>query len=132
MNGGQVDWRFLTIPDDQPGFSTAWLRPRSLKRLADRREKEYQDDVMVKFARDLGVADAFSTGQSNSDTDEEKETCSVEHPQHLAVSPRDHPDAPLLPQAPPSYPQVRRIVKHPHVCPINHRLRAFGGELKPH
>lgn len=39
----QMQWRFLRTPDSDPGFFTAWLRPRSLATEANRREREYQE-----------------------------------------------------------------------------------------
>lgn len=57
----QVDWRFLAVADDEPGFLTAWLRPRSLERQVGRREEEYQNGVLAGFAKEIGVDGVFAT-----------------------------------------------------------------------
>lgn len=60
----QVEWRFLRTPDDEPGFSTAWQKKRSLERQANRREQEYQKAIMADFAKEFNVADILATAES--------------------------------------------------------------------
>lgn len=57
----QVDWRFLAVEDDEPGFLTAWLQPRSLERQVDRREEECQNGVLAEFSKEIGVNGVFAT-----------------------------------------------------------------------
>lgn len=61
-----MDWRFLSVADDEPGFLTAWLQPRSLQQTADRREEECQNRVLADFAKEIGVHGVFATPHSDS------------------------------------------------------------------
>lgn len=55
-----MEWRFLEhASDDEPGFSTAWLRQQSLKRQADFREREYKEKALRGFAEEFGVTSPF-------------------------------------------------------------------------
>lgn len=76
----QVDWRFLTFPDGEPGFSTAWLRPRSLAKQVEFREREYQDGVMARLAEEFGVTGVFaSAGRNDIVGDSRAKTLHEEH-----------------------------------------------------
>lgn len=61
MTRRQVDWRFLAVADDEPGFLTAWLQPRSLEQHIDRREEECFNGVLAGFAKEIGVDGVFAT-----------------------------------------------------------------------
>ena len=62
----KVDWRFLAVADDEPGFLTAWLQPRSLEQMADRREEECQHSVLADFANEHGIHGVFANPHSGS------------------------------------------------------------------
>lgn len=80
-----MEWRFLAhASDDEPGFSTAWLRQQSLKRQADRREREYKQQVLDGFAEEFGMTSPLpshvdqgvqdcSEGDDDDDAEEERE-----------------------------------------------------------
>lgn len=51
----------MAVADDEPGFLTAWLRPRSLERQINRREEECQNGVLAGFAKEIDVDDVFAT-----------------------------------------------------------------------
>lgn len=65
----QVDWRFLTFPDGEPGFSTAWLRTRSLEKQVEIREREYQNGVMARLAEEFGVTGLFASAHQKDVSD---------------------------------------------------------------
>lgn len=55
-----MEWRFLAhASDDEPGFSTSWLRQQSLKRQADCREREYKKQALHGFAEEFGMTSAL-------------------------------------------------------------------------
>lgn len=55
-----MEWRFLAhASDDEPGFSTAWLRQQSLKRQAECREKEYKKQALHGFAEEFGMTSSL-------------------------------------------------------------------------
>lgn len=63
----QVEWRFLAHAlDDQPGFSTAWLRQQSLKKQADSREREYKEQALHGFAEEFGMTSLFPAHPAKS------------------------------------------------------------------
>ncbi|CAM9757583.1 unnamed protein product, partial [Pylaiella littoralis] len=62
-----VEWRFLAHAlDDQPGFSTAWLRQQSLKKQADSREREYKEQALHGFAEEFGMTSLFPAHPAKS------------------------------------------------------------------
>lgn len=69
----QVDWRFLTHPDSEPGFSTSWLQSRSLENEVKCREWEYQDSIMAEFAEEFGVRGIFHGHGDDPDGDRGQE-----------------------------------------------------------
>lgn len=67
-----MEWRFLAhASDDEPGFSTAWLQQKSLKREADCREQEYRKGVLAGFANEFGMTSIFPTRRLEQGVDED-------------------------------------------------------------
>ncbi|CAN0181271.1 unnamed protein product, partial [Ectocarpus sp. 12 AP-2014] len=67
-----VEWRFLAhASDDEPGFSTAWLQQKSLKREADCREREYRNGILAGFANEFGMTSIFPSRRLEQGVDED-------------------------------------------------------------
>ena len=49
----------MAAADDEPGFLTAWLQPRSLERQIHRREEECQHGVLAGVAKEIGGDGVF-------------------------------------------------------------------------
>lgn len=68
----KVEWRFLAhASDDEPGFCTAWLQQKSLKREADCREREYRNGILAGFANEFGMTSIFPSRRLEQGVDED-------------------------------------------------------------
>ncbi|CAM9120166.1 unnamed protein product [Ectocarpus fasciculatus] len=112
-----VDWRFLAhASDDEPGFSTAWLQQKSLKREADCREREYRNSILAGFANEFGMTSIFPSRRLDPSVDEddaegddaeEEHDHVVRNTESPSISSRTvpgallpHQDLPILPEDP--------------------------------
>lgn len=113
----KVDWRFLAhASDDEPGFSTAWLQQKSLKREADCREREYRNSILAGFANEFGMNSIFPSRRLDPSVDEddaegddaeEEHDHVVRNTESPSISSRTVPGASLPHQDLPILPEVR-------------------------
>ncbi|CAM9888831.1 unnamed protein product [Ectocarpus sp. 12 AP-2014] len=134
-----VEWRFLAhVSDDEPGFSTAWLQQKSLKREADCREREYRNGILAGFANEFGMTSIFPSRRLEQGVDEddaEGDDVEEEH-DHVVCNKKGpctsswtapstslpHRDLPILPEDPP----ISTVVKTPALPALVAALKKGG------
>ncbi|CAN0185219.1 unnamed protein product, partial [Ectocarpus sp. 13 AM-2016] len=113
-----VEWRFLAhASDDEPGFSTAWLQQKSLKREADCREREYRNGILAGFANEFGMTSIFPSHRLEQGVDEDDaEGDDVEEEHDNVVCNKTAPQFKFRSRSP--YPRRANHLKDPPISTV--------------